>query len=79
MVQLDMCSHAYSSFFFQVHIQNATLAGGVAVGTAAHMPLHPWGAMLLGAIAAVISTVGYKYITVSLYSILFFAIFNWLG
>ncbi|XP_063416627.1 ammonium transporter Rh type A-like [Mytilus trossulus] len=49
--------------FDMVHIQNATLAGGVAVGTAAHMPLHPWGAMLLGAVAAVISTVGYKYIT----------------
>ncbi|CAC5421733.1 SLC42A [Mytilus coruscus] len=49
--------------FDMVHIQNATLSGGVAVGTAAHMPLNPWGAMLLGAISAVITTIGFKYIT----------------
>lgn len=49
----------------QVHIQNATLAGGVAVGTTADMPLEPWGAVLMGTVAAIISVVGYKYITVS--------------
>lgn len=51
----------------------------MAVGTAAHMPLHPWGAMFLGAVAAVISTIGYKYMTVSLYSILLFCYIQLFG
>ncbi|XP_060063556.1 ammonium transporter Rh type A-like [Ylistrum balloti] len=46
-----------------VHIQNATLAGGVAVGTTAHMPLDPWGAMLIGSVAGVLSVLGYKFLT----------------
>ncbi|PIO36070.1 hypothetical protein AB205_0021890, partial [Aquarana catesbeiana] len=46
-----------------VHIQNAALAGGVAVGTAAEMMLTPFGAMIAGALAGIISTLGYKYIT----------------
>ncbi|XP_061193110.1 ammonium transporter Rh type A-like [Saccostrea echinata] len=54
--------------FEMVHIQNATLAGGVAVGTSAHMPIQPWGAMLLGTVAGVISTLGYKYLTPALSS-----------
>ncbi|XP_071806133.1 ammonium transporter Rh type B-A-like isoform X1 [Asterias amurensis] len=45
-----------------VHIQNATLAGGVAVGTSADMMIHPWGALLIGIMAAILSTFGYKYI-----------------
>ncbi|OWF53820.1 Ammonium transporter Rh type B-B [Mizuhopecten yessoensis] len=43
------------------HLQNASLAGGVAVGTCANMPIKPWGAMVLGTIAALVSTLGYKY------------------
>ena len=50
--------------FLQVHIQNATLAGGVAVGTLANMMIQPWGALLIGFLAAAISVVGYKYVTV---------------
>ncbi|GFR83667.1 ammonium transporter Rh type C [Elysia marginata] len=46
-----------------VHIQNATLAGGVAVGAAASMPMEPYGAMLVGCVAGAISVVGYKIIT----------------
>uniref|UniRef100_A0AAQ4S9H6 Ammonium transporter Rh type A n=1 Tax=Gasterosteus aculeatus aculeatus TaxID=481459 RepID=A0AAQ4S9H6_GASAC len=46
-----------------VHIQNATLAGGVAVGTCADMAIGPYGAMLIGFVAGIISTVGFKYLT----------------
>lgn len=46
-----------------VHIQNATLAGGVAVGTCADMNIEPFGAMLIGVIAGIISTLGFKYLT----------------
>uniref|UniRef100_A0A8C6VQE9 Ammonium transporter Rh type A n=1 Tax=Nothobranchius furzeri TaxID=105023 RepID=A0A8C6VQE9_NOTFU len=46
-----------------VHIQNATLAGGVAVGTCADMNIDPFGAMLIGFIAGIISTLGFKYLS----------------
>ena len=46
------------------HVQNATLAGGVAMGTAASMPVQPWGAVLIGAVAGVLSVVGYSFIKV---------------
>ncbi|XP_028404508.1 ammonium transporter Rh type A-like isoform X2 [Dendronephthya gigantea] len=46
-----------------VHVQNATLAGGVAVGTLANMVIEPWGALLIGFLAGIISVVGYKYVT----------------
>ncbi|KAI0242302.1 Ammonium transporter Rh type B-A [Lamellibrachia satsuma] len=47
-----------------VHIQNATLAGGVAVGTAADMMIQPWGALVVGSLAGVLSVVGFNYVTV---------------
>ena len=49
----------------QVHVQNATLAGGVAIGTASNMSVSPWGALLIGCCAGALSTVGYAYLTVS--------------
>ncbi|KAK2142624.1 hypothetical protein LSH36_932g01094 [Paralvinella palmiformis] len=49
--------------FEMEHIQNSTLAGGVAVGTIADMMIHPWGAMLVGMIAGAVSVIGYKYLS----------------
>ncbi|XP_063217712.1 ammonium transporter Rh type A isoform X2 [Bacillus rossius redtenbacheri] len=45
-----------------VHIQNSTLAGGVAIGTVANMMVYPYGALLIGAAAGVLSVIGYHYI-----------------
>jgi len=49
----------------QVHIQNATLAGGVAVGAVADMVIEPWGALLIGCCSGVISVLGYAFLSVS--------------
>lgn len=42
-----------------VDIQNATLAGGVAIGSAADMVVNPWAAMLIGILASGVSVWGY--------------------
>ena len=42
-----------------VDIQNATLAGGVAMGAAANMRTSPWAAMFIGTIAGLLSTGGF--------------------
>ncbi|XP_006137089.2 ammonium transporter Rh type A [Pelodiscus sinensis] len=46
-----------------VHIQNATLAGGVAIGSCADMDIYPFGAMLIGSIAGFVSVIGFKFLT----------------
>ncbi|XP_045699635.1 ammonium transporter Rh type A [Phyllostomus hastatus] len=46
-----------------VHIQNATLAGGVAVGTCADMEIHPYIAMIIGSVAGMVSVIGFKFLT----------------
>lgn len=47
-----------------MHIQNATLAGGVGVGTAAEMMLTPYGALIVGFFCGILSTLGFAYLSV---------------
>ncbi|RZB40446.1 ammonium transporter Rh type A, partial [Asbolus verrucosus] len=49
--------------FDMVHIQNSTLAGGVAVGTSANLMLQPFGAVLIGTVAGLLSVAGYVKLT----------------
>uniref|UniRef100_A0A1I8F528 Ammonium_transp domain-containing protein n=1 Tax=Macrostomum lignano TaxID=282301 RepID=A0A1I8F528_9PLAT len=48
--------------FEMSHIQNATLAGGVAVGTVADMMIRPYGALIIGCLAGLLSVFGYAVI-----------------
>lgn len=48
--------------FDMVSIQNATLAGGVAVGSSSDLIIQPWGAILIGSIAGVASVCGYIFL-----------------
>jgi len=59
------CSRLFepSSKFNMVHIQNATLAGGVAVGASSNLILSPYVAILIGMIAGTVSTYGYVFIS----------------
>lgn len=64
-----MSSYALSSLtahdgkLDMVHIQNAALAGGVAAGTAGEMMLTPFGSMIVGFLAGIISVLGFKYLS----------------
>jgi ammonium transporter Rh len=68
---LALCASAVSAFLFSiklrgkfsmVDIQNATLAGGVAVGTVSNMMIEPVGAMIVGFVAGAFCVVGYVFI-----------------
>ncbi|XP_043946495.1 ammonium transporter Rh type A-like [Protopterus annectens] len=45
------------------HIQNATLAGGVAIGAVADMMISPAGAITLGCLGGMACTLGFEYLT----------------
>jgi hypothetical protein len=47
----------------QVHIQNATLAGGVSIGSSANLTLVPAWSVMVGVLAGALSTLGYIYVT----------------
>eukprot|EP00288_Rhodomonas_lens_P020057 CAMPEP_0177689264 /NCGR_PEP_ID=MMETSP0484_2-20121128/83_1 /TAXON_ID=354590 /ORGANISM="Rhodomonas lens, Strain RHODO" /LENGTH=536 /DNA_ID=CAMNT_0019199615 /DNA_START=26 /DNA_END=1633 /DNA_ORIENTATION=+ len=49
--------------FDMVHVQNATLAGGVALGASADLIIQPGWSVLIGTLAGSISVVGYKWIS----------------
>jgi ammonium transporter Rh len=70
----SLCAAVLASFAFSAatnkrnkfvmeHIQNATLAGGVAIGACADLVVQPYGCLIVGAFAGVVSTLGYDYIT----------------
>lgn len=47
-----------------VHVQNSTLAGGVAIGSICNMLIGPHIAMLVGTLSAIVSVFGYRFLTV---------------
>ncbi|XP_040277853.1 RH-like protein [Bufo bufo] len=48
--------------FKMANVRNAILAGGVSAGFIAHMVQYPWISMVLGLIAGIVSTTGFKYL-----------------
>ncbi|CAF0879396.1 unnamed protein product [Didymodactylos carnosus] len=62
-----LCTFIMSAFLGKgkkeiIHIQNATLAGGIAVGCVVNKNIGLFGAMIIGSLAGIISTVGYKHL-----------------
>merc|ERR1712012_1495259 len=53
--------------FVMEHIQNATLAGGVATGAVADLMVHPWAALTIGGLAGILSVIGFEKVSVSIH------------
>lgn len=69
---LSLCGSCITSFIVSVllrgkahmaDIQNATLAGGVAIGSAADLVIGSWAAILIGSVAGGVSTWGFVVLT----------------
>lgn len=57
-------SHFLTAWKFDpVHIANATLAGGVAIGCSGRLVTSPGGAVVVGAIAGALSVFGYVHVS----------------
>lgn len=54
-------SAAYHGKLDMVHIQNSTLAGGVAIGSAANMDMAPAAALGVGMVAGTASVLGFRW------------------
>jgi len=48
------------------HIQNSTLAGGIAIGAVAQLIIQPWGAIIIGIVSSLLSIIGFRYILAKL-------------
>lgn len=59
-------SHLLKGHFDMVLIQNATLAGGVAIGSSSDLVVGPWAAFVIGFLGGTISCLGYHYLTPAL-------------
>lgn len=49
--------------FEMEEVLNATLAGGVIIGTSCDMVAHIWVAMVIGFFGGVVSTLGFRFLT----------------
>jgi ammonium transporter Rh len=49
-----------------LHVQHATIAGGIAIGSVVDLNVQVYIALIVGSIAGFLSTVGYQYIDVSI-------------
>merc|ERR1719189_1247368 len=56
-------SHYYCGKLDMVHIQNASLAGGVAVGSSSDLVVGPYAAIIVGLVGGFVSVSGYVYLT----------------
>ncbi|GMF65264.1 unnamed protein product [Phytophthora lilii] len=61
---------SHTKKFDMVHIQNATLAGGVAMGTSCNLAISPAAAITVGLVVGIASTIGYCFVTPRLEQIL---------
>merc|ERR1719410_2927014 len=56
-------SHFYCGRLDMVHIQNASLAGGVAVGSSSDLVVGPYAAIIIGLVGGCLSVSGYVMLT----------------
>lgn len=58
------------NFFVKLHVQHATIAGGIAIGSVADLNVQIYVALIVGSFAGLIATVGYQYIDVKYFMII---------
>ena len=49
-----------------MHVQHATIAGGIAVGSVADLDIQIYIALIAGAAAGLLTTIGYQFVDVTL-------------